>query len=112
MSDRLPKAVPLVTVDWTIEAVFSWLRPPAEVLRSNVRVWDEMPRPSAHFTFRSSFGSAGSMMALGSDLPKSSTALAGSSNRPLPAGQPCMVETSRRPAGVKAMMPFLIWPFE
>ncbi|MNN68866.1 hypothetical protein D3C81_1846060 [compost metagenome] len=50
MSDRLPKAVPLVTVDWTIEAVFSWLRPPAEVLRSRVRVWAEMPRPSAHFT--------------------------------------------------------------
>ncbi|MNS57080.1 hypothetical protein D3C72_899570 [compost metagenome] len=38
MSDRLPKAVPLVTVDWTMEAVFNWLRPPAEVARSRVRV--------------------------------------------------------------------------
>ena len=112
ISLRLPKAVPLVTVDCTTDAVFSWLSPPAEVLRSSITVWAAMPRPSAHLTLPLSSGSAGSIVLLGSDSRKERAAWVGSSNRPVPAGQLCMVSTSRRPEGVKAIRPVLIWPFE
>ncbi|MNV82956.1 hypothetical protein D3C71_1767280 [compost metagenome] len=93
-----------MTVDCTIEAVFNWLRPPAEVFRSRVRLWSEMPRPSAHLILSALPGRLRSMFE--SEAPKSSTALVGSLNSEL--GMVCIAVTSRRPDGVKAIMPVLI----
>src|SRR6185437_16414677 len=52
---RLPKAVPLLVIDWVTDWLSSWVMPPVEPappLRFSVTVWAAMPSDGAQFTWQ------------------------------------------------------------